>query len=209
MSDVVLYDRMVHAIAACHGVDEVKDLRDKARALEVYAAQAKNIDAERKACEIRLRAERRAGEMFAEMQRTPRQELNAAGANQHFEVTSNDAMQPKSEYTQGLEKAGVSPQTAHRWQQLASVDERDFEDALRSPEKPSTSGVLKAALASPQPKIDRSALWIWGRCRDFERDGFAGKDPNELLGLMTETMQTDMRRIAPMMADFFNAICRG
>jgi len=40
----------------------------QARALEVYAAQALNTDAERKACEIRLRAERRAGELLKEME---------------------------------------------------------------------------------------------------------------------------------------------
>ena len=64
MADLALYDRMCTAIAECHRVDEVKDLRDKAMALEIYAKQAKNTDAERRACEIRLRAERRTGELL-------------------------------------------------------------------------------------------------------------------------------------------------
>jgi hypothetical protein len=51
------YDAMCHAIAECFSVDEAKELRDKARALEVYAAQAMNTEAERKAAEIRIRAE--------------------------------------------------------------------------------------------------------------------------------------------------------
>jgi hypothetical protein len=37
---------------------------DKDKAIEVYAAQALNIEAERQACEIRLRAERRAGQLL-------------------------------------------------------------------------------------------------------------------------------------------------
>ena len=40
-----------------------KDIRDKARAIEVYARQARNVEAERRACEIRLRAERRCGQL--------------------------------------------------------------------------------------------------------------------------------------------------
>src|SRR5260363_39900 len=49
------------AIAECHRVDEVKELRDKARALEVYAQQARNREAEDKARKIRNRAQRRMG----------------------------------------------------------------------------------------------------------------------------------------------------
>jgi hypothetical protein len=63
---LVRYDAMILAIEACHSIDEVKDIRDKARAIEVYAAQALNRDAERKAAEVRIRAERKTGELLKE-----------------------------------------------------------------------------------------------------------------------------------------------
>jgi hypothetical protein len=48
-------------------VDGAKEIRDRARAVEVYAKQAQNREAERKAAEIRIRTERRAGQLLKEM----------------------------------------------------------------------------------------------------------------------------------------------
>jgi hypothetical protein len=47
---------MCSAIAVCSRVDEAKEIRDKARALEVYAKPSAEQGGERKAAEIRLRA---------------------------------------------------------------------------------------------------------------------------------------------------------
>jgi hypothetical protein len=40
------YDSMCRAIDAAHEDDEVKDIRDKALAWEIYSRQAKNINNE-------------------------------------------------------------------------------------------------------------------------------------------------------------------
>jgi hypothetical protein len=52
---------MCRAIEAAHKMDELKDIRDQAKALEEYSRQARNIENERKACEVLLRAEKKAG----------------------------------------------------------------------------------------------------------------------------------------------------
>ena len=50
--------------------ERLKQIRDKALALEHYARQALNIQAERRAIEVRVRAERRASQLLAEVKRT-------------------------------------------------------------------------------------------------------------------------------------------
>lgn len=206
-TELVRYDAMCSAIAECHRIDEVKDLRDKAMALELYAKQARNTEAERKACEIRLRAERRTGELLKELARA-----QTSGLRQG--PLSNAATTEASPYAEALQSTGISRQTAHRYQALADVSQETFESALRDPEKPTTTGVLAKAEATrvvreardPSPKMPADALWLWGRLRDLERDGFFSKDASELLGPMTESMLADMRRLAPLAAEFFNTL---
>jgi hypothetical protein len=57
------------ALAELVRIDAAKEIRDKAVAFEVYARQANNVDAERKACGIRLRAERKCGQLLSQMEK--------------------------------------------------------------------------------------------------------------------------------------------
>ena len=63
---------MRQAIVEAHRVDEVASIRDKALACEYYARLAKDPQNERLACDIRLRAERKAGQLLREMERAER-----------------------------------------------------------------------------------------------------------------------------------------
>lgn len=201
MQELIRYDAMCTAIAECHQIDEVKDLRDKAMALELYARQARNTDAERKASEVRLRAERRTGELLKELARMP---AAVSGALNGRAKEGPATVAAPSAYRQAIDTAQIPERTAQRYQALANVPSPVFEEALRNPVvKPTTAALIRQA-RDPQPKMPDDVLWLWGRMRDFERDGYANKDVGQLLSHMTDTMRADVLRIVPLMADFFN-----
>jgi hypothetical protein len=196
-ADVALprYDAMCLAIAEAHAVDEVKDLRDQARAIEVYSRQARNTDAERQACEIRLRAERKCGELLT--QQAEDGERQTPGGDRRS--SSGDARMKLSD-------ANISHDQSSKWQALAKVPADDFEADLKDPAwRPTTTGLLdrhEARERGPLPAItvNEDALWLWGRLQDFERNGLLDRAPNEVLSTMLEHMEITTRRLAPRVA---------
>lgn len=199
MTELVRYDAMVYAIAECHSVDEIAAIHDKALALELYARLAMDVAQERKATEIRLRAERRTGELLRELPKFDMAERASMGGRAVAAATSRDATRrpdEKSPYREALERTGISKHRAARFQELARVPAETFEQHLNDAERtPSTTGILKARNGAT--KMDDGSLWIWGRLRDFEREALQDRDPAEVFGGMTATMQADIRRILP------------
>ncbi len=104
------------------------------------------------------------------------------GSNQYQE-RSRDTTDPQT-----LSDLGVSKGQSSRWQALAGVPEEDFEAALAAPEKPTTNGII----AKP-PKMPATSLWLWGRLRDFERDGLLDMNSDEATELMTDAMLANVR----------------
>lgn len=198
---IVRYDAMVLAINECHRVDEVKEIHSKARALEVYAQQAKNREAERKAGEVRIRAERRAGQLLAEMKQSGER---SNGYAPQKKVESRATTPPKH-----LADLGITRDQSSKWQQLAAIPEAEFERAVKgSGPKPSTEGLVNAQKlkGSPAPRMDPDALWFWGRLRDFEQGGLLSRNPNDLLEAMTDSMRDDTARICPRLLAWLKRI---
>ena len=181
---LVRYDAMLHAIAQCHEVDEIKQIHDQAAALEAAARVAMNTEAERQAIEIRIRAERQAGALMSALER------GKTGPKLSGSVADN------SDYRRTIKKAGVPERTARHWQELADVPAERFEAHLAAEEKPSARAIIDSVKAKPQ--MSEEALWLWGRLRDFERMGLIDADPLLLIDEMTETMRADVRRLAPL-----------
>jgi hypothetical protein len=193
---LVHYDAMCQAISAAHAVDEVKDIRDKALAIQIYARQARNVDAEGKACEIRLRAERRVGQLLKETQK-------AKGSAQPGVGRKGVSAMP-SQATTPLSELGISRDQSSRWQKLAAIPDDDFERTFAGTgKKPSTAGIIAANSPPPEKKvspIDPRAVWLWGRLLDFERQNVLSADPAELFGTMIDHMKVTTRELAPLVA---------
>jgi hypothetical protein len=118
---LVKYEAARRALAEAHRVDEVKDIRDKAVALEAYARQAKDTEMLKHATEIRLRAERRAGELLTQMPKhqggRPEKTAPERGAVSDVEVA-----RPMT-----LAEMGVTDNQSSKWQKLASLSDDKFE----------------------------------------------------------------------------------
>ncbi|MBL0394318.1 hypothetical protein JJ685_24475 [Ramlibacter monticola] len=103
------YDRFRVALADCVRVDDVKDIRDKAKALELYALQKNDRKARRDMAEIKLRAMVRIGEITRELPKV--QGLRRGTSSAHAEeVTKREA----------LHAAGISTSCANDYERIAA-----------------------------------------------------------------------------------------
>jgi hypothetical protein len=120
MTALVKYEAACRSLAEAHGVDEVKDIRDKAEAMRVYGIQSKNVDLEIMASEIRVRSERRLGELLIE----------AKAAGQISQGRNGAETEPFQLPRIKLKDIGVDKKLSSRAQKLGSVTERAFEAAV-------------------------------------------------------------------------------
>ncbi len=206
MTELVRYDAMCQAIAECHRVDEVKELRDKALALEAYARQAMNTEAERKAASVRIRAERRAGQLLKDMAKNGERATKGRPEKMSHDTTFSGL--PGDATT--LTSLGISRDQSSRWQKLADVPEDKFEATLADPRvKPATNTFLEKR-EEPEPEtkasgkpgpVHNDALGVFGYITDMER--IAGRaTPAFLVSEMTPTMLEEIVRMVPAVAGF-------
>lgn len=140
MTQLVRYEAARYALQEARSVDEVKDVKDKAEALRLYARQANDRDMEVWASEIKLRAVRRIGELSARLEKAP---SGRAAVSLTYDGTSK---------LDALESAGISKSAANRYEQVAAIPEAQFEAHIaerRDAKEPvSVTGVLKPHVAN-------------------------------------------------------------
>lgn len=187
---LVRYEAARQAIAEYKSVDEVKDFRDKALAIEAYAKQANDYELERDAAIARVRAERRCGELLAEMHK-------AKGTD--YGGTGHDTRAARASYSppRTLSDMGITYDQSSKWQRLAAVPEAEFEAAINQPgSKPSTAQIISPKQEQPK-RMDSLALWLWGRLIDMERNQLFDRSVDSLMSEMTDAMRQDAERLVP------------
>lgn len=121
------------ALSAAKTLDDVLQIRDQAEALRVYIkAASDSLEAANAAAEIKLRAERKAGEMLAVM--------DNHGGDRRSESRSQAVT---------LNDLGIDKMQSSRWQRASRVEPDDFEEYLRDCQKNgrevTQAGLLKIA----------------------------------------------------------------
>jgi DNA N-6-adenine-methyltransferase (Dam) len=114
---LVQYNAAIHALQIAVSIDEVKDIRDKAKALSAYALQAKDDKLLRMATEIKVRAERRCGQMLRDMPKAvgTKSQLVSRG------IIGGNTVLPPINGTKTLEEIGISKMQSSRWQKIAAI----------------------------------------------------------------------------------------
>jgi N6-adenosine-specific RNA methylase IME4 len=119
------YDTARQALAEARRVDEVREIADKAAAIMEYARRAKNHDMEVDAAEIRIRAERRYGELLAELKAEGR-----FGDGRRKTINPEVLFPNAAPERVTLAEMGVTPNFSSKCQRLAALAPDRFEAKL-------------------------------------------------------------------------------
>jgi hypothetical protein len=139
------YSAAKRALSLAVSIDEVKDIRDKAEAMRHYAAQAKDRALIDDATELRLRAERRAGDLLHGM------EKNQGGVPGKTGRKARPVLDTKAK----LSDFNINKSQSSRWQKLADLTDNDFEEHLAKTKQKATAAIDRARQPKPRSKPKR------------------------------------------------------
>ncbi len=120
---LIKYDAACHALAEAKTTDEVLHIRDKAEVMRACARIAKNRDLEMDAAEIRMRAERRLGEMIRAQKETVG--LGTPGFRAKLNIGS--PRNPMFTIPPSLAEAGIDKHLANSARKYDDVSDDEFE----------------------------------------------------------------------------------
>ena len=126
MTALAKYEAARAALAECRRIDEARDIRDVAEAMRLYARQARDVQMEIDAWEIRVRAERRLGEILTEARSAG--QLRQGRNWSEDDKSNGSAAEPLDRPARViLSEAGIDKKLSSASQKVASISEQAFE----------------------------------------------------------------------------------
>ena len=159
-SDLTQIDGLCREIDAARDVHTAKTIRDKAIALVRFFKQQMDEEAKERMEVVRLRAERRIGELTGKMEKAP-----ADHKSQKIK-SARGGFDPKKK---ALAEAGISSQEASEYERLAKVPGDQFEAILADPRGPRTARAV-VAYATENLSKAKAADKEWGEFKEVLAD---------------------------------------
>jgi hypothetical protein len=132
------YDAARRALADACNIDDVLHIRNIAVAAQVYARQAQDRELLDRAIDLRMRGERKAGEMLRDLAKTG--ERARRGGDRRIKV-DDATLKPRT-----LEDLGIKKHQSVRYQKSADLSQEEFEERVE---------VAKEKAAGIKVKFDR------------------------------------------------------
>jgi hypothetical protein len=148
-NDLIKYNAAKQALAEAVRIDEVKDIRVKAIPMRLYAAQAKDRVLIDQASEIRLRAERRAGELLRDMEKN-----KGTRGDGRPKIGGSNGRPPKDP-TPKLSDLDINKSQSSRWQKLAAIPDDEFEELVTHVQQKACASIDRAQQPKPISKSKR------------------------------------------------------
>jgi hypothetical protein len=127
---LIRYSAACRAIALARATDEVLKIRNQGAMLRAYAKQAKNRHLEIDAVEIRIRAERRVGELIEAQNQTIGLNRGVRGKPGPGRGKRGSKLDPRFDDKPTLAEAGIDKHLADRARKLAKVPQKRFNTLL-------------------------------------------------------------------------------
>lgn len=162
-------DRARQLLAEARTVDEVKDVRDKAEAIRQYSRTAGlTIDIQNYAAEIKIRAERKAGELLAEM---PKQD-----------GTPSDKLSPGVQQPPKLADIGITRKQSSRFQEIAAIPEPVFEEVIAETKAKAQEAIVKDEPAPREAMLTTAGVSRLAHQKQARREAATGAAILDLVG---------------------------
>jgi len=161
---LTLYHEAKLHLQQCVKIDEVREIESRAEAMREYARRAKDTDLQAKAIVVRLRSERRLGELLKEQGRKPSERTRTAQTEVRQEIEQGqptpetvhehglterrvrliqDSEPPTEPQRPTLEELGVTKKQSARVKSYANMNEQDWEDSIADLEDGISKGTMR------------------------------------------------------------------